>query len=30
VEDVVKVSTLPDVEGTDEQELEDGWDQIVI
>lgn len=29
-EDILKVSSLADVEGTDEQELEDGWDGIVI
>jgi len=28
-EDILKVSSLADVEGTDEQELEDGWDKIV-
>lgn len=29
-EDVLKVASLADVEGSDEQELEDGWDKIVI
>jgi hypothetical protein len=27
-EDVVKISSLPDVEDANEQELEDGWDCI--
>lgn len=27
-EDVVKISSLPDVEDANEQELEDGWDRI--
>jgi hypothetical protein len=27
-EDVLKVAVLPDVEGTKEIELEDGWDSI--
>jgi hypothetical protein len=27
-EDVLKVTTLPDVEA--EEELEDGWDRIII
>lgn len=27
-EDVVKISSLPDVEDGDEQELKDGWDRI--
>jgi hypothetical protein len=29
-DDVLKVSLLPDVEGVDEQELEDGWDRIEV
>ena len=29
-EDVKKVSELQDVEGDDEVDLKDGWDQIVI
>ncbi|KIK37753.1 hypothetical protein CY34DRAFT_92204, partial [Suillus luteus UH-Slu-Lm8-n1] len=28
-DDVVSISSLPDVEG-DEQELNDGWDQIIV
>lgn len=29
-DDVKKVSVLPDIEGEDELDLEDGWDQILI
>ncbi|KAG1801814.1 uncharacterized protein BJ212DRAFT_1241445, partial [Suillus subaureus] len=28
MEDVLKVTTLPDIEGDAEEELKDGWDRI--
>ncbi|KAG2098241.1 uncharacterized protein F5147DRAFT_583163, partial [Suillus discolor] len=29
-EDVLKVTTLPDIKGDTEEELEDGWDRILL